>query len=172
MLKIYLGEDEIKGRIKVLADEIRRDIKDKKDVVFIANLKGSIIFFSDILRELSDCDVMIDFISTESYSGKETTGNIKIVRDISLDIYGKEVVLFEDIVDTGLTLQSLVRYINEIHKPASLKLAVLLDKPSRRLVDLKIDYVGFVIENYFVVGYGMDYNEKYRNLPYIAVLDL
>lgn len=171
MLKVYINSGEISQRVKELACEIENDIRDEKDLIFVANLKGSIMFFSDVLRFINRNDIMIDFVATESYKGKESTGEIRIVKDISLDVFGKGVFLFEDIVDTGLTLFNLLKYIKEIHRPKFLKTVVLLDKPSRRVVDLKPDYKGFVIENFFVVGYGMDFDEKYRNLPYIAILE-
>ncbi len=170
MLKIYIDEKKIISRIKSIAREIENEIKDK-ETVFISNLKGSIIFFADIMRFIKSNNIIIDFIATESYRGKESSGEIKIIKDISLDVFDKDVILFEDILDTGLTLQTLINYIKEVHKPSSLKVAILLDKPSRRIVDLKVDYTGFVIEDFFVVGYGMDYNERYRNLPYIAILE-
>lgn len=169
-MKVYIREKEIQKRVTQIAKEVEKEIG-SKEVVFISNLKGSIMFFTDILRNINSNNIKIDFIATESYSGKETSGEIKIVKDLSLDIYNKDIYLIEDILDTGLTLNTLVNYIKEIHKPFSIKIIVLLDKPSRRRVNLKVDYIGFVIEDKFVVGYGMDYDEKYRNLPYIAVLD-
>ncbi|MEJ5284835.1 MAG: hypoxanthine phosphoribosyltransferase [Brevinematales bacterium] len=169
-MKVYIREKEIQKRVIQIAKTIEKEIG-SKEVVFISNLKGSIMFFSDILRNINSNSIKIDFIATESYTGKESSGEIKIVKDLSLDIYNKDIYLVEDILDTGLTLNTLVNYIKEIHKPSSIKIVVLLDKPSRRRVNLNVDYTGFVIEDKFVVGYGMDYNEKYRNLPYIAVLD-
>ncbi|MGC8770910.1 MAG: hypoxanthine phosphoribosyltransferase [Brevinematia bacterium] len=169
-MKVYIKEKEIQKRVIQIAKTIEKEIG-SKEVVFISNLKGSIMFFSDILRNINSNSIKIDFIATESYTGKESSGEIKIVKDLSLDIYNKDIYLVEDILDTGLTLNTLVNYIKEIHKPSSIKIVVLLDKPSRRRVNLNVDYTGFVIEDKFVVGYGMDYNEKYRNLPYIAVLD-
>ncbi len=169
-MKIYIKEEEIKKRVIEIAKDIEKEIGNK-EVVFISNLKGSIIFFSDILRNINSENILIDFIATESYTGKESSGEIKIIKDLSLDISGKDVYLVEDIFDTGLTLNTLINYIREVHKPSSIKTVVFLDKPSRRRVNLEVDYVGFVIEDKFVVGYGMDYNEKYRNLPYIALID-
>lgn len=169
-MKVYIREKEIQKRVTQIAKELEKEIG-SKEVIFISNLKGSIMFFTDILRNINSSNIKIDFIATESYAGKESSGEIKIVKDLSLDIYDKDVYLIEDILDTGLTLNTLVNYIKEIHKPSSIKIVVLLDKPSRRRVNLNVDYTGFVIEDKFVVGYGMDYNEKYRNLPYIAVLD-
>ncbi|MGC8764383.1 MAG: hypoxanthine phosphoribosyltransferase [Brevinematia bacterium] len=170
MLKIYIDEERIKSRVKSIAKEIEKEIGDK-EVVFISNLKGSIIFFADIIRHIKSTNIVIDFIATESYSGRKSTGEIKILKDISLDLSGRDIILIEDILDTGLTLQTLINYIKEVHKPSSIKTVILLDKPSRRIVDLKVDYTGFVIEDVFVVGYGMDYDERYRNLPYIAILE-
>ncbi len=169
-MKVYIREKDIQKRVTQIAKAIEKEIG-SKEVIFISNLKGSIMFFTDILRNINSNSIKIDFIATESYTGKESSGEIKIVKDLSLDIYNKDIYLVEDILDTGLTLNTLVNYIKEIHKPSSIKIVVLLDKPSRRRVNLNVDYTGFVIEDKFVVGYGMDYNEKYRNLPYIAVLD-
>jgi len=171
MLKVYIEEETIRKRVREIAEDISKEIGNR-EVVFIANLKGAVIFFSDIIRNIKSSNVLVDFIATESYKGKETTGEIKILKDISLNIAGKEVVIFEDILDTGLTLNTIISYIKEVHKPSLIKVVVFLDKPSRRIVNLKVDYIGFeIIEDVFVVGYGMDCDEKYRNLPYIAVLE-
>ncbi|MCX7820999.1 MAG: phosphoribosyltransferase family protein, partial [Brevinematales bacterium] len=150
-MKIYINKDKIKRRVIQIAKEIEKEIGNK-EVVFISNLKGSIIFFSDILRNINSKNIIMDFIATESYTGKESSGEIKIVKDLSVNVFGKDVYLVEDILDTGLTLNTLINYIKEVHKPSSIKIVVLLDKPSRRRVNLKVDYSGFMIEDKFVVG--------------------
>ena len=170
-IRDYISEEKIQEKVRELAAQLDEFIGDE-DAVFIANLKGSVLFFTDLIRRLKSKTIMIDFISTESYQGTEHTGSVKITRDLSLDINYKKVVLVEDILDTGLTLDHIIRYIRDIHEPKDLKVCVLLDKAANRKVELKADYAGFAIENEFVVGYGLDYNEQFRNLPYIGILDL
>lgn len=169
-LKVYLSEEQIQKRIAELAVEIEKFIGDD-DAVLIANLKGSVLFFADLIRKIKSHKITTDFLSTESYAGMETTGNVKITRDLSGSIDNKKVILIEDILDTGLTLEHILRYIRDIHNPQSVKICVLLDKPANRRTEIKPDFTGFVIENEFVVGYGLDYNETLRNLPYIAILE-
>lgn len=166
----FITEEKIAEKVKLLSKKLDQFVGDDEAVI-IANLKGSFMFFSDIVRSLKSHKVMIDFLSTESYDGDHSTGNVKITRDLSIDIKNRKVVLIEDIVDTGLTLDCLIRYIKEIHEPKDIKVCVLLDKPSRRKVNVQVDMTGFEIEDKFVVGYGLDYNEMYRNLPYIAILN-
>ncbi len=166
-LKTYLTAEQIQEKVAELAARIDEYLGDSEAVI-IANLKGSVIFFSDLIRQIKSMNITTDFLSTESYAGTEHTGTVKITRDLSMDISGKKVVLVEDILDTGLTLEHIMRYIRDIHNPADVKICVLLDKPANRKVELDADYVGFTIENEFVVGYGLDYYEKLRNLPYIA----
>lgn len=169
-LKEYISSEKILARTKELAKDIM-DYIGEDEAVLVANLKGSVLFYADLIREIKSNNVLLDFLSTESYEGTQTTGNVKITRDLSCAIAGKKVVIIEDIVDTGLTLEHILRYIRDIHEPHSVKVCVLLDKPSNRRVDLSADYAGFEIENEFVVGYGLDYNGKLRNLPYIAILE-
>jgi len=169
-LREYLSAEAIATRTQELAREIEDYIGDD-DAVLIANLKGSVLFFADLIRFIKSENVILDFLSTESYEGTKTTGSVKITRDLSCNIRGKKVILVEDIVDTGLTLEHIIRYIRDIHEPHSVKVCVLLDKPCNRRVELSPDYAGFEIENEFVVGYGLDYYGKLRNLPYIAILD-
>lgn len=170
-LRKYISEKTLDQRVRALAKELDSYIG-TNDAVLVANLKGSFMFFADIVRELKSRNVFIDFVATESYAGTESTGNIKITRDLSIDIRGKKVIVIEDIMDTGLTLSRLIRYIKDGHEPADVKVCVLLDKPSRRRAPIQPDFTGFVIEDKFVIGYGLDYNEKFRNLPYIATLKL
>lgn len=168
-LKVFLSEEQIRKRVEELAKEIEDYIGDG-EAVLIANLKGSVLFFADIIRKIKSYKVTIDFLSTESYEGTQSTGNVKITRDLSSNIDGKKVILIEDILDTGLTLEHILRYIRDIHNPESVKICVLLDKPANRKVEIRPDFTGFVIENEFVVGYGLDYDEILRNLPYIAIM--
>ena len=129
-----------------------------------------IVFCADLIREI-DLDVKLDFMVVSSYGrGTTSSGTVKIIKDLDVDIENKNVVIVEDIIDSGLTLSSLVKALNT-RKPKSLKLCTLLDKPERRVANIDVDYVGFVIEDKFIVGYGIDYDEKYRNLPYIGIVE-
>ncbi len=167
----YISAENIQNRIRELAVEIDRFLG-LEEAVIIANLKGSVIFFSDLIRALSSNHISLDFIATESYQGTTTTGEVRITHDLSTNIAGKKVLLVEDILDTGLTLETVNRYIKEMHHPSAMRVCVLLNKQARRAVDLKADYIGYDIEDHFVVGYGLDYQQKYRNLPYIGLLDI
>lgn len=150
-----------------MAAEIRRDFPD--DVHLIAVLKGAFIFLSDLVRHIPG-KVSLDFMATSSYAvGTTTSGEVKLVKDLDLTLDGRNVIIVEDIVDSGLTLH----YLHEIlraRNPRTLRTACLLSKPSRRRIDVPVEYVGFTIEDRFVVGYGLDYAEQYRNLPYIGVV--
>ncbi len=169
IVREYISESEIARRVAEVAREIENAIGND-EAVFVANLKGSVVFFSDLIRRIGSRRISLDFVSTESYAGTQTTGVVKITRDLSLPVGGKRVVLVEDIVDTGLTLAKLVKYIQERHHPAEIRVCALLDKPSRRKTEVTVDHTGFRVENAFLVGYGMDHEERYRNLPYIGVL--
>ncbi|RLD16501.1 MAG: hypoxanthine phosphoribosyltransferase, partial [Caldiserica bacterium] len=166
--EVILTEEKIRKRVKELAEEISEDYKNKVPVL-ISVLKGSVIFLSDLLRFMK-INPKVDFIGVSSYQGKtQATGEVRLIMDLKDPIYGEDVIIIEDIVDTGLTLE----YLREnllTRKPSSLKVCVLLDKIEARKLDVPIDYRGFVIPNRFVVGYGLDYGERYRNLPYIGVL--
>jgi hypoxanthine phosphoribosyltransferase len=167
--KVLIERDQIAQRVKELGAQISQDYAGKS-ILMIGILRGSVIFFSDLIREI-DCDVVIDFISVSSYgSSHKTTGEVRMLKDVDEAIDGKEVIIVEDIVDTGLTLQYLKKVLSS-RNPASLKVCCLLDKPERRRVEISADYVGFTIPNEFVVGYGFDYAQKYRNLKDICVLD-
>ncbi len=161
-----ISEKRIKKRVKELAEEISRDYKGKNPVL-IGVLKGSFVFFADLIRNLK-IPVTCDFISIASY-GKETktSGKIKLEKDLRESLSGKDVLIIEDIVDTGLSLSYLLKYLTK-KRPKSLAICALLDKPARRKLKIKIDYIGFKVPNKFVVGYGIDYNEKFRSLPYIG----
>ena len=165
--RVLFSEDDIKDMVKKVADEINRDYAGKRPVL-VALLKGSVIFASDLMRALViDCE--IDFMKVSSYSGTQSTGVINIVSDIRTDIADRHVIIVEDIVDTGLTLYKL-RELLAGRNPASLKICTLLDKPSGRKAEVYADYIGGTVGNEFIVGYGLDYDEKFRNLPYIGVM--
>ncbi|MGX6444437.1 hypoxanthine phosphoribosyltransferase [Neobacillus sp. K501] len=161
-----ISEQEIKERVKELAAEIERDFNNE-EIFFIVVLKGSFVFAADLLREMKS-NIQVDFISVSSYSDQtETTGKVKLLKDLDADITDRNVVVIEDIIDSGLTLHFLRDHL-KMHKPKQVKICTLLDKPERRRIDLPVDYVGFVIPDEFIVGYGIDYAQQYRNLPYIA----
>lgn len=166
--QVLFYEEEIRRRVRELGEQISLDFKGKKLVV-IGILKGSLIFLADLIRFIT-LPVFIDFISVSSY-GKSTrsSGTVRILKDLDLNIRGCHVLLVEDIVDTGLTLNYLKDYM-ERRRPASFKICALLDKPGRRKVNVAVDYYGFSIPDQFVVGYGLDYNEYYRNLSFLMVL--
>jgi hypoxanthine phosphoribosyltransferase len=162
-----ISEAAIQQRITELAAEIRRDIP-QDDLHFIGVLKGAVLFLGDLVRKMGG-GVTIDFMALSSYAGTTSSGEVRVLKDLDYGLEGRHVVIVEDIVDTGLTLH----YLQEILKarnPRSLRTACLLSKPSRRKIEVHVDYIGFTIEDRFVVGYGLDYSERYRNLPYIGVL--
>lgn len=164
-----ISEIEIKGRVKELAEEIESD-NNNEPIVLIIVLKGSFVFAADLIREMKG-NINIDFISVSSYSDQtETTGKVKLLKDLDANITNQNVVVVEDIIDSGLTLNFLRDHL-QMHKPKSIKICTLLDKPERRKVDLPVDYVGFVIPDEFIVGYGIDFSQMYRNLPYIATIE-
>ena len=166
--RTLISEVQIKQRVRELADDISRDYEGKIPTL-VSILKGGIIFLTDLMRDLTVLHE-IDFMSVSSYdSGMETTGVVRILADLSRNIEGKDVIIVEDIVDSGLTLD-YIRHILLARHPRSLKICTLLDKKARRLVEVPIDYIGFEIPNEFVIGYGLDYQEKYRNLPYVAIM--
>jgi hypoxanthine phosphoribosyltransferase len=166
-LEILLSEQQIQKRVAELAAEIRRDSPD--DVHLIAVLKGAFMFLSDIVRHMSGA-VSLDFMAVSSYSkGTTSSGEVRMLKDLDTTLDGRNVVIVEDIVDTGLTLHYL-QDILRARNPKTLRTACLLSKPSRRQVDVSVEYIGFSIDDRFVVGYGLDYAEQYRNLPHIAIL--
>lgn len=167
-MNVLIPAEDIQRRVRELAVEIRRDHADS--VHLVAVLKGAFVFLSDLVRALpGPCS--LDFMAVSSY-GKSTSssGQVQLLKDLESDLEGRDVVIVEDIVDTGLTLHYL-QDILRARAPRSLKTACLLNKPSRRKVEVKLEYVGFTIEDTFVVGYGLDYAEQYRNLPYIGAMD-
>lgn len=165
-IETMITREEIEKRVKELAKEIERDFAGKEPVC-IGLLKGSVIFMSDLIKEI-DLPLAIDFLKVSSYhGGTESTGVVQILQDVSYDLRGKDVIIIEDIIDTGLTLTYVKKFL--LSKGiSSLHVCSLLDKPSRRKVELVGDYIGFAIPDEFVVGYGLDYAEKHRNLPYIG----
>lgn len=167
--KVLFSAEEIKTRVAELGKILTEDYKNKNPLL-ICPLKGSIMFFSDIVREIKiPCE--IDFMTVSSYnSNTVSSGEIKILKDLTENINGRHVLIIEDIIDTGLTLYNLKKMLSS-RNPESLKICTILDKPSRRIADIKGDYCGFVIPDKFVVGYGMDLNEKYRNLPFIGIYE-
>ena len=167
--EILITEEELQKRIKELGDVLSEEYAGKNPVI-IGVLKGVVIFYSDMVRQIRvPCEM--DFVSISSYSGTDSTGVARIRKDVNADLEGRHVLILEDIFDTGNSLDFTYRYLMD-KKPASIKICTLLDKPSRRNpnVTLKADYVGFTVPNEFVVGYGLDYNEYYRNLPFVGVL--
>ncbi|AEE95820.1 MAG: hypoxanthine phosphoribosyltransferase [Clostridiales bacterium] len=168
--RVLLDEEQIKKRIRELGRDITEDYKNK-DLLMIGVLKGAIVFFSDLIRAI-DLPLTTDFIAVSSYgSSTKSSGIVRILKDLDEPVDGKDILIVEDIIDTGLTLHYLVDNIIT-RNPNSVKICCLLDKPERRLTDVDVDYVGFAIPDEFVVGYGLDYNERYRNLPNISVLRL
>jgi len=166
--EILLTEEQISTRVQELGAQISADYQGK-DLVLVGILKGAICFFSDLIRKVS-IPVNVDFMAVSSYgSSYQTSGAVRILKDLDLPIEGRHVLIVEDIVDTGLTLSYLKNNLLS-RNPASLKVAALLDKPERRQVDEHADYLGFTIPDEFVVGYGIDYAEQYRSLPYVAIL--
>ena len=166
---VLIGEDELAARIASLAQEIRQDLP-AGQIHLICVLKGAFMFLSDLIRAMEG-HVTIDFMACSSYgSGTSSSGEVRLSKDLDTGIEGRDVIVVEDIVDTGLTLHYL-QEILQARGPRSLRTACLLSKPSRRKIDVKVDYVGFTIEDRFVVGYGLDYSEQYRNVRYIGVLE-
>ena len=167
-VRVLIPDARVHKRLKELAKEIRRDFP-TETLHLIGVLKGSVFFLTDLARELGG-EVSFDFLSVSSYGhGTDSTGEVKLIKDLDVSIEGKTVIVVEDILDTGLTLKYLLRFFEE-KKPKHLRVVVLLDKFERRIADVKADYTGFVIPNEFVVGYGLDFDERYRNLPDVCVL--
>ena len=166
---ILISQAQIHERIQTLAAEIERDYPSGDEIHLVAVLKGGFMFMADLVRAMSD-RVTMDFMAVSSYGkGTSSSGQVRVLKDLDSNLEGRHVIVVEDIVDTGLTLHDLQDLL-KARAPKSMKTACLLSKPSRRKVDVQVDYIGFTIEDHFVVGYGLDYAEKYRNLPYIAVL--
>ena len=168
-LKVLIDEQTLQSRVEELAKQFMEEYKGK-EITFICILKGSIFFTVDLAKKI-DGDVRVDFVRVSSYDGEESTGEIRMKLDLKDSIKGKDVIIIEDIIDTGRTLTYLKEYL-KIKQPNSIKICTLLDKKERRACNMEADYVGFTIPDKFVVGYGLDYDEKYRNLPYIGYFDV
>jgi hypoxanthine phosphoribosyltransferase len=169
-VKILITGGRIQRRIQEIAKQIRKDFPDEP-LHLVSVLKGGVFFLTDLARSISG-EVSFDFISVSSYGqNTHSSGQVRLTRDLDSSVEGKTVIVVEDILDTGLTLQYLLRLFEQ-RKPKHLRVAVLLDKPERRVADVRADYVGFSIPNEFVVGYGLDYAERYRNLRYVGILTL
>jgi len=165
---ILYTEEQIQEVVSRLAGQINADYKGKEPL-FVGILKGSFVFMADLIRKI-DLKCSVDFMVVSSYgSGRSSTGAVKINKDLSEDIEGRDVILVEDILDSGLTLSYLIKYL-QVRKPASIRICTLLDKPARRTTEIVPDYTGIICPDEFIVGYGLDYAEKYRNLPFIGVL--
>lgn len=168
VLKVLLTEEELKAKCAEMGAQITKDYQGK-NLLLVTVLKGAVVYLADLMRHI-DLPCAIDFMVVSSYgSGTETSGVVKIVKDLDQDLAGKDILIVEDILDTGVTLHYL-KGLLQSRNPASIRIATLLDKPERRKVDLQSDYAGFQVPDEFVVGYGLDYAEKYRNLPYIGIL--
>ena len=165
--KVLISQDEIERHVAEVGRKISEDFAGK-DPIFVGVLKGCFIFMADLMRYV-DIRCSMDFMAVSSYSGTSSTGAVKINKDLSEDIEGRHVIIVEDILDSGVTLSYLKQYLM-VRRPASISIATLMDKPARRKADIYADYSCFEIPDAFVVGYGLDYNERYRNLPYIGVL--
>jgi hypoxanthine phosphoribosyltransferase len=167
--KVLIDEDALQQRIAELGEEISSDYRGR-DLLLIGVLKGAVFFMADLMRKLTvPCE--IDFMAITSYAGAtESSGVVRILKDLDINIESRDVLVVEDIIDSGLTLSYLMRNL-ESREPASLEVCALLTKPERREIDVPVRYIGFEIPNRFVIGYGLDFAERYRNLPYVGVLD-
>jgi len=166
--KVLLSEEEIQEIVTRVGAEVSRDYRGK-NLVLVSVLKGSVVFMADLMRAI-DIPLSIDFMVVSSYGNRtESSGKVKIIKDLDLDLSGQDLLLVEDILDTGRTLYNL-REILKMRSPSSIKICTFLDKPERRQADIAADYVGARVPDEFVVGYGLDYSQRYRNLPYLGVL--
>lgn len=168
VLKVLITEDEIAAKVAEMGAQISKDYQDS-NLLLVTVLKGAVVFLADIMRKI-EVPSEIDFMVVSSYgAGVKSSGVVKIVKDLDVPLAGKDILIIEDILDSGLTL-SYIKELLESRGPKSIRIATLCDKPERRKIDLKADYSGFVVPDEFLIGYGLDYNEKYRNLPYIGIL--
>ena len=169
-IRVLLTEEEVDQKIKEIGEQISRDYAGR-EVHLICVLKGGVFFTCELAKRIT-VPVSLDFMSVSSYGMEaKSSGIVKIIKDLDEPLQGKDVIIVEDIIDSGRTLSYLIGILNK-RNPASIRLCTLLDKPERRVTDVKVDYVGFNITDEFVVGYGLDYAQKYRNLPYIGVVEL
>lgn len=167
-ISVLINKAKLQKRIEEMAKQIQKDYE-RKEIIFIGILKGSVMFMTELAKNIKS-SVELDFMDVSSYEGTASTKKVTIHKDIRNSIEGKDVVIVEDIIDTGRTLTYVLDYLKQ-KNPNSIKIATMLSKPSRRVMELNVDYIGFAIEDKFVVGYGLDYNEKYRNLPYIGYIE-
>jgi hypoxanthine phosphoribosyltransferase len=168
--RVIISEADIRNRVKALGEEITKDYQDSEKILLLGLLRGSVVFLTDLMRHVNK-PITMDFMSISSYNKSESSGFVRIDADHKTNIRGWDVILIDDIVDSGYTIRTVRKLLLD-REPHSLKVCALLDKPDRHKVDIDIDYLGFSIPDYFVVGYGLDYDEKGRNLPYIASIDL
>ena len=166
--EVLYSEEEIKEKVKELGERIREDYKDK-NLLLLGILKGCVPFMADIMRSIN-LDLEYDFMDVSSYQGTRSMGEVRILKDISTNIVDKDILIVEDIIDTGVTLSYLTKLLRS-RGAKSVEIVTMLSKPSRRKVELPVKYNGYEIDDHFVIGYGMDYNERFRGLPYIGILD-
>ena len=168
-LEVMISENQLRERLKELGQKISSDYGEDSNLLLVSILKGSVVFLADLMRCI-DLPLSIDFMVASSYgNGTESRGNVKIIKDLDVNISDYDILIVEDILDSGYTLSKIIEIL-KTRNPRSLRVCALLDKPDRRVTPVQLDYNGFVIEDKFIVGYGLDYDEKYRNLPYIGVL--
>ncbi len=168
ILRVLYSEEELKAKCAEMGAQITHDYEGK-NLLLVTVLKGAVVYLTDLMRNI-DLPCSIDFMVVSSYgSGTESSGVVKIVKDLDQDLTGKDILIVEDILDSGMTLSYLKKLLQS-RNPSSIRIATLMDKPARRKVDLKADYAGFEVPDEFVVGYGLDFDEKYRNLPYVGIL--
>ncbi|MGL4561844.1 MAG: hypoxanthine phosphoribosyltransferase [Brevinema sp.] len=165
-LKVLFSEEQLAKKVREMAEQLNTYIGNDEAIV-IANLKGAVPFYVDVFRHLTG-KVKMDFIETQSYIDNKSSGHVKITRDLSEDVQGKKIILVDDILDSGITLEHLINHIRDFHKPSEIKICVLLSKKANRKVNIHADWIGFEIPNHFVIGYGFDDNQFLRNLPYIG----
>ena len=169
-LNVLIDEEKLNNRIKEMAKQIENEYKNE-EIVLVCILKGAVYFTVELSKNIKDSSIILDFMKVSSYGeGIQTTGNVELKVDLSTNIENKNVIIVEDIIDSGYTLNYLYDYLKS-KNPKTLKICVLLDKKERREKDIRVDYTGFEIENKFVVGYGLDYADKYRNLPYVGYIE-
>ena len=166
--EVLFNEDELSDRVRQMGAKISNDYSGK-ELILIGVLKGSVIFMADLLKEIT-IPCKMDFMAVSSYGNStETSGVVRILKDLDFEIQGKDILIVEDIIDSGVTLKYLMKYLSG-RKPNSLEIVCLLNKPDRRKVDIDVKYLGYDVPDHFLVGYGLDYAEKYRNLPYVGIL--
>jgi hypoxanthine phosphoribosyltransferase len=166
--EVLYNEDQLSDKIRQMGAKISNDYSGK-ELILIGVLKGSVVFMSDLIKQIT-IPCKMDFMAVSSYgSSTETSGVVRILKDLDFDIQGKDVLIVEDIIDSGVTLKYLMKYLSA-RKPSSLEIICMLNKPSRRTVDIDVKYLGYNVPDYFLVGFGLDFAEKYRNLPYVGIL--